>query len=109
LGAATFTLGPSSENVLSGYQSSWINTTSGLIGFGPADAKYALAHDPTHALTDPSGWTLIEIPTGFPSGVNHMGVNNFGGPYDPVNHVLYPSTFALVGAQAFQFVQLTGL
>jgi len=86
LGPKNFVSQGAMQSVLSGYQLGWINPTTWSVIFSSANAKYYLTHQPTKALSDATAWSLIPVDANYSN-------NSFGGPFDSVNAMIYPSGY----------------
>ncbi|MGC9948267.1 MAG: hypothetical protein ABSF64_18025 [Bryobacteraceae bacterium] len=74
------------ESAIAGWQMTFVTTTPApLVGYVPDKSQYFVEHNVDHSLSDPSGWYVGPVPSGYHGGT-------MGGPYDPVNQILYPSS-----------------
>jgi hypothetical protein len=75
------------QSMIAGWQLSFVNTAgaSPRVGFIANLSQYWVEHDVGHALADPSGWYVAQTPSQLRPGI-------FGGAYDAVNQILYPSS-----------------
>jgi hypothetical protein len=74
------------QSMIAGFQGNWINTASASprVGFGADLSQFWVEHDVSHALADPTGWYVAQVPPQHRNGT-------FGGAYDATNQIFYPS------------------
>jgi hypothetical protein len=85
--AAVYTSGPlQGQSTIAGFQGNWINTASASprVGFGADFSQFWVEHDVSHALADPTGWYVAQVPSQHRNGT-------FGGAYDATHQIFYPS------------------
>jgi hypothetical protein len=84
---ATYPSGPlTGQSMIAGFQGSWINTSgsSPRVGLGADFSQFWVEHDVSHALADPTGWYVAQVPADHRNGT-------FGGAYDAAHQIFYPS------------------
>jgi uncharacterized protein (TIGR03437 family) len=83
------------QNMIAGWQLSFVNTAgpSPRVGFSANMSQYWVEHDVGHALSDPEGWYVAQVPPQLRPGT-------FGGAYDAVNQIFYPSSPSVPLVQA---------
>ena len=74
------------QSTIAGWQIAFVTTTPlSMVGFVPDASQYLVEQNVDHDLFDPSGWYVAPpVPAGYHEGT-------MGGPYDPVNQILYPA------------------
>lgn len=86
LGPKKFASQGAMQSVLSGYQLGWVNPASWTVMLSAANAGFYLTHQPAKALNDPSGWSVMPVDA-------NLSNNTYGGPFDSVNGIIYPSGY----------------
>jgi hypothetical protein len=83
------------QSVIAGFQGTFINTSSPSprVGFGADFSQYWVEHDVSHALADPTGWYVAQVPSQHRNGT-------FGGAYDAAHQIFYPAPPSLPLIQA---------
>src|ERR1700722_12806916 len=84
---AVYTSGPlTGQSLIAGFQGTFINTASASprVGLGADFSQYWVEHDVSHALADPTGWYVAQVPPDHRNGT-------FGGAYDATNQIFYPA------------------
>jgi len=87
------------QSTIAGWQIAYVVTSpTSMVGFIPDLAEFFVQHSVDHALSDPGGWYVAQVPlccsvtppTLCPDTGYHCGT--MGGGYDQVNQILYPSS-----------------
>ncbi|MGO4881678.1 MAG: hypothetical protein ACLP59_12750 [Bryobacteraceae bacterium] len=73
------------QSAIAGWQIAYnVTTPFPMVGFVPDKSQYFVQHSVDHALADPSGWYVAQVPSGYHGGT-------MGGGYDATDQMLYPS------------------
>lgn len=83
------------QSMIAGWQLGFISTAGPAprVAFGANLSQYWVEHDVAHALSDPTGWYVAQVPPELPNGT-------FGGAYDDQHHIFYPASPAAPLIQA---------
>ena len=85
---ALYPTGPyAGQSMMAGFQLAWIDTvgTEQRVAFGAAVSQFWVEHDVSRDLTDAAGWYVAQVPSTHRNG-------SFGGAWDPVHRIIYPSS-----------------